>query len=335
MGFAIAPWLFALLGLYLYLYPWSVLLVALDMVPAWGAWMGGLLLIVQGTVLGLWLTVNYGWRGVLVSLLILVLSWAVEHIGVLTGFPFGSYVYTDVLGMKIFGVVPLAVPFAWLLVVPASIGVIEWLFRRGTDERPQPRTRRHTLLKMLGAASLALLLDVGIEPVSVYINNYWVWGQEIHEGFYGVPAENFVAWWVTSFMLAGVYYAILPPASRSSTPATQRTRHLVAAMRGAWLAFLAQPLAIKWRTIWQVCNTPGTQHPAYNWLPPLFYLLTLVLLMITNLAHGKLEAGAIGALVLGYLVLVYLEPRLEQWIMQHAPQPAAEPLEAEAQRNRQ
>ena len=192
------PLLLVLFGVYLAVYPGSTLLVALDRVPHWGAWMGGALLIVQGALMGLWLVANDGRRGALVAAVILLLSWAVEHLGVTTGFPFGSYGYTAALEPKVVGVVPLAIPFAWLLVVPAAVGMAERLVTRGG-----------ALVQMLVAALLALLLDVTIEPVAVHINGYWVWREA---GFYyGVPASNFVAWWLTSLLLVGVLLRLCGP----------------------------------------------------------------------------------------------------------------------------
>lgn len=188
----------ALFATYLLLYPGSLLLVALDRVPVWGTWMGGALLILQGALMGLWLTLNYGRHGASAALLILFLSWLVEHIGATTGFPFGAYSYTDVLQPQIFGVVPLAIPFAWLLIVPAAVGAAELLERDGAA------AGRAAPWKLLTAAAFALLLDVTIEPFAVHINHYWVWSDSAQGGYYGIPASNFVAWWFTSLLLSWV-----------------------------------------------------------------------------------------------------------------------------------
>lgn len=192
--------LLILLGTYLFVYPWGILLIALDIVPAWGTWMGGALLIVQGTLMGLWLVANYGRRGGLAALAILLISWAVEHIGVTTGFPFGSYTYTDALNLKVLGVVPLAVPFAWLLVIPTAFSITTYLMRRAGFSR---------LLAVLGTASFAMLLDLLIEPVAVHINGYWVWNDA--GSYYGIPGANFVAWWVTSAGLAWLLLVLTQP----------------------------------------------------------------------------------------------------------------------------
>src|SRR5262245_63892864 len=83
----------ALLSLYLAAFPGSTITVALDQVPAWGVWMGGALLLLQGTIVLCWLIGGFGWRGALTAALIFLLAWGVEHIGVTTGLPFGNYHY--------------------------------------------------------------------------------------------------------------------------------------------------------------------------------------------------------------------------------------------------
>ncbi len=307
-----------LLGIYLFVYPFGILLMALDIVPAWGTWMGGALLIIQGSIMGLWLIANHAGRGLLAALLILVVSWAIEHMGVITGFPFGGYHYTDTLNLKIFDVVPLAVPFAWLMVVPTAVGITEYLLDRNgkvlqpgiaaaweqaaTRPAAGPRARgqhfvrllladtdpaapviasvpaRPALLKtllngtiiVLGAASFALLLDLMIEPLAVHINGYWVWN-ESGWGYYGVPGSNFIAWWVTSLVLAAAMVTLI-----GSRPCSK---------------------------------------PVYSWLPSLLYLLNLVMFVLIFVAHGKLLASTIGGLLLLYLLLARLEPRVVRWVM--------------------
>jgi putative membrane protein len=337
-----------LLGSYLFVYPFGILLIALDIVPTWGTWMGGALLIAQGSMMGLWLVANYRWRGLLAALCIVVLSWAVEHVGVTTGFPFGGYSYTDALNLKIFGVVPLAVPFAWLLVVPAALGITEHLLNRrsetadrtlvalwrtaasqATSSRLSDRlaafwqvllrgpaqasaTLPHyeedttpitlgelahnlwlALVKVLGAASFALLLDLMIEPLAVHINGYWVWHTSTTGGYYGVPGSNFVAWWVTSAVLALLLVAL----------------------------------------IGTLMHTPGSNSPAdkpvstatYPWLPHVLYMLNLMMFALIVLAHGKLLAFAVGGFILVFLLLVRLEPWLVRWIMSAGRSTAAAP----------
>lgn len=267
------PWGVGILfTIYAVLYPGSLTLVALDRVPVWGTWMGGALLILQGALMGLWLVVNYGRWGASASALILVLAWLVEHVGATTGFPFGAYSYTDVLQPQIFGVVPLAIPFAWLLIVPAAVGASELV--RGSDAQLARAGRRVGASQVLSAASFALLLDVTIEPFAVHINRYWVWSDGAADGYYGIPASNFVAWWCTSLLLSWVLLAYRRNALRQRALPT-----------------------IRRQLFWA-------------WLPLTLYLSNLTMFLVVNLARGQVMAAAIGALVMLGLAGSWLLPRL-------------------------
>lgn len=270
-----------LFSVYIFVYPWSILLVAFDLVPAWGTWMGGLLLIIQGTMLGVWLVAHYGRRGLLGSLLILVFGWFVEHIGTTTGVPFGPYWYTDVLIPKVLGVVPLAIPFAWLLVVPSSLGIVEFLRQNRNTANDTPSQRNNSsniLLQALGAGTLAVLLDITIEPVSVHVSNYWVWSDTV-SGFYGVPVSNFVAWWLTSVLLTWLLLAIRGPLRQYLSQPSSRTH---------------KPPRIQWH--------PAGQTMLFPWLPPLLYILNLIMFVVVNIAHAQISPAVIGVVMLAYLV---------------------------------
>jgi bisanhydrobacterioruberin hydratase len=262
-----------LLACYLFLYPGSILLVALDRVPVWGTWMGGALLILQGALMGLWLCVNFGRWGGLAAFWILFLSWLVEHVGATTGFPFGTYAYTNVLQPQLFGVVPVAIPFAWLLIVTAAVGTAELLLER--DGRAANADLRVHAPKVLTAAAFALLLDVTIEPFAVNINRYWVWSDSGEASYYGIPASNFVAWWFTSLLLSWVLLL-------------QRQR----AARAALADHSARP------------------QPFWPWLPLTLYLTNLTMFVVVNLARGQEVAAAIGALILFVLACHQGAPRI-------------------------
>lgn len=59
---------------------------------------------------------NLGWKH---TLLLLELTFAVsmlfECVGVATGWIYGAYHYTDKLGFKFLGLVPLLIPVAWFM----------------------------------------------------------------------------------------------------------------------------------------------------------------------------------------------------------------------------
>jgi hypothetical protein len=157
-----------------------------------------------------------------------------------------------------------------------------------TPEAPQTRMARgaaklgavlKTIVRILGVASVASLLDLLIEPVAVDINGYWVW-DNTGGGYYGVPGSNFAAWWVTSAVLAAILFML----ARVPTPDRPQADSTAAPQSVA-------PLS-------------------YAWLPPLLYMLNLMMFVLVTLAHGKHLAVAIGVLLLGYLALARLRPRL-------------------------
>ncbi|HSH82903.1 MAG TPA: carotenoid biosynthesis protein [Herpetosiphonaceae bacterium] len=243
---ALAPSVRALLALYLFIYLWSVPMLMFDLVPTWGSGMGGFLLILQGALVAIWLANAAGIRGAIAAGAILLGSYLVEYVGVTQGVPFGQYRYTGTLGLQLGGSVPLAIPFAWLMVVPGAVMTVA-------------RLRRTALVVPL-AALLATLLDLLIEPVAAYVIDYWQW---IETGpYYGIPTTNFLAWGGTALVLAYLLWRVagnlhrqppvawLPPLLFTLN-AGQFT--LVNAARGFWWPVLVGGvlLLLVWRLRWR------------------------------------------------------------------------------------
>ena len=182
-----------LLGLFCIAYPIAVIGVAFNVRPAFSlSWAGSALLILEGTLLILAAMLVYDWwRALRAALAIIALSTLVEDVGVSTGFPFGVYRYTSILQPHITAQVPLAVPFAWVLVV---LGVYGLLRRREFGSGIGFKGA-------LPGAVLALLLDLAIEPVAAYVEHYWLWQPGATLNYYGVPLANFASWLVVAFLL--------------------------------------------------------------------------------------------------------------------------------------
>lgn len=108
-------------------------------------------------------------------------SMIIETIGVLTGFPYGFFSYTDSLGQKI-GVIPWTVSFGWVPLVIAS-----WALSKSFLKK-----QKLLLLKQIILGSLILMIfDLVLDPGSVALN-FWKW---IPEGiYYGVPLSNYFGW---------------------------------------------------------------------------------------------------------------------------------------------
>lgn len=264
-------WLKLALGLflaYLALWPGSTITVMLDQVPAWGLWMGTLLLLLQGGAIVAWMLGTYGRRGALATLAAFLLAWAVEHIGETTGFPFGRYMYTDMLQPKLFGVTPFPITFAWLMVAIGS-----WQLARLTRQA-MPALARIPAADILLAATLVMTIDLQIETVATFINNYWVW---IDSGpFYGVPMVNFIAWWVVGLIICGVVTLII-----GRDAPTLR-------------AF----------PVWGRMPWPVRAERLTRLIPTLLYVLSSAMFMFVNFGRGYPLAGVVGIVFLGIVALI-------------------------------
>ena len=108
---------------------------------------------------------------------------AIEWIGAATGFPFGAYVYTEVLGPRV-GLLPLAIPLSWYLVTAASLLTVQ--------RAPVSWNRWQ---EAGAAAVLATAYDGVMEPFAVKIKNYWWWATP------EIPWQNYASWWVVSFVI--------------------------------------------------------------------------------------------------------------------------------------
>lgn len=120
-----------------------------------------------------------------------VVGWAVEWIGLRTGFPFGSYGYTDGLGPRLGGV-PLVIPLAWAWMAwPAWLAANRLVSARGG-------VAGRAAAIAVGAVGLASW-DLFLDPQMV-AEGYWTWsGGEI-------PLTNYLGWLAVSV----VVMAILP-----------------------------------------------------------------------------------------------------------------------------
>ena len=124
-------------------------------------------------------------------------GWLAEAIGTTTGWPFGDYHYADSLGPKL-GPVPLVIPLAWLMMAyPVLLAA-----RRST---------RSALAATCYAAALLTAWDLFLDPQMV-AEGHWVWFEPgpMLPGIPGIPAQNFVGWFLVGLILFGAAAAALP-----------------------------------------------------------------------------------------------------------------------------
>jgi uncharacterized membrane protein len=127
-------------------------------------------------------------------------GFAVEALGVATGFPFGTYDYSGQLGPKLLGV-PLIIPLAWTWMAwPAWLAALR-LTRSGVGR---------VLLAAAGLAAWDLFLD----PQMV-AEGYWTWRSPTPAlpGVPGIPIGNYLGWAGFAVLLM----AVLAYASKAAT----------------------------------------------------------------------------------------------------------------------
>jgi uncharacterized membrane protein len=131
---------------------------------------------------------RYGWKGIAVFMLVtLIVSNILENSSILTGFPFGTYYYTDSLGPKI-ALVPFFISLSYI-----SFGYLAWVF--STILVGEVR-RNSTILTTVAVSLIASFVmvdwDLSLDPLASTINHAWIWTQG--GGYFGVPISNFLGW---------------------------------------------------------------------------------------------------------------------------------------------
>src|SRR5215211_3428805 len=126
-------------------------------------------------------------RATLALLALSVLAYAIEALGVATGFPYGTFYYGDALGPKLAGIVPYLLPLSY---APLVVGAVAAAW--GTRPR---------LVHVLCAAMLLVWMDAVIDPGATALG-FWVWPGD--GAYYGVPLGIYAGW-----LLSGIFATAL------------------------------------------------------------------------------------------------------------------------------
>jgi putative membrane protein len=145
---------------------------------------------------------SYGPRSILMFVLIcFIVGNTTENLSILTGFPFGHYHFTDVMGPKLFQV-PILLGLAYV-----GMGYLSWTLGRVI----LGGIRIVTL--PLFAALIMLAWDLSMDPIWSNFVHGWVW----HDGgaYFGVPWSNFFGWYLTVYLIYQ-FFAIYLTRSRQA-----------------------------------------------------------------------------------------------------------------------
>jgi bisanhydrobacterioruberin hydratase len=132
-------------------------------------------------------TKSQGWkRGLIILGTLGFYGLLIESSAIHTGFPYGDFIYNDLLGEKLFGLTPWTVAFAW----PPILLLTYWFARKRHNENEKFKI-------WFSTAFDAMLIDLVLDPAAVYLG-FWNWREP---GFYyGVPLVNFLGWLLSCFI---------------------------------------------------------------------------------------------------------------------------------------
>jgi len=128
-------------------------------------------------------------------------AWGIEDLSIHTGFPYGHYYYSDMLGVKIDQApVLLGWNYFWFLVVPPYF-VSNLLVEGGPFSSSS--TFKKILFTAFIGAFITAAIDMVVDPLDATRLHEWVWTKNDYTGYYGIPYMNYLGY------LIGVTPALL------------------------------------------------------------------------------------------------------------------------------
>ena len=138
-------------------------------------------------------------NAMLLGLTALLLSLAAEWLGASAGWIFGSYEYSDLLGYRIAGQVPVFIPLAWYVLAYLSDAMTEMALPRSAG----------VAARVLFAALALTSWDFLFDPICVAFGAWsWVGGGAY---FGSIPIGNFIGWYGVSATIFATYYWLRGP----------------------------------------------------------------------------------------------------------------------------
>lgn len=165
-------------------------------------------------------------RGLSRSVLMLFAGFAIalttEYLGSTLGLIFGHYDYTDNLGPKVLGKVPIIIPIAWFMMLYPAWNIAELLVAQWTKYKTQYaiHAEHHVLriaysaVRIIIAALAMTAWDLSLDPRMVADGN-WVWRDG--GAYFGIPISNYAGWFITSALIYCAWHLIELPIPQSPT----------------------------------------------------------------------------------------------------------------------
>ena len=125
----------------------------------------------------------------ILSLIIYMIGFSVEGVGVATGALFGNYSYGSTFGFKLFET-PLMIGVNWLFLALSTYGIVQYFTKKA-------------LWLILLPPVLMTSLDYLVEPVAMKLD-FWSWEND------SIPLQNYAMWFLTSLFIHGIIYLFKP-----------------------------------------------------------------------------------------------------------------------------
>ena len=154
----------------------------------------------------------YRWRGILTFVILcLVIGHIFENVGVRTGFPFGHYYFTGVMGPKLLAV-PIMLGLAYV-----GMAYLSWTLAGlilGSLATPPAGSRVVTL--PLIAALIMVAWDLCLDPVWSTVVRAWIFPGG--GPYFGVPISNFAGWYLTVYVIYQLFALYLCQTTPACAP---------------------------------------------------------------------------------------------------------------------
>jgi uncharacterized membrane protein len=154
--------------------------------------------------------VTYSPRAVLTFVAVcIVIGNTVENIGVRTGFPYGHYYFTHLMGPRILSV-PIFLGLAYV-----GMAYLSWILASLILDGALAGTRMVTVPIL--ATAIMLAWDLSSDPVWSTVLHAWMW----RDGgrYFGVPLTNFAGWILTNFVIYQLFAFYVRSQPISTQPA--------------------------------------------------------------------------------------------------------------------
>lgn len=159
-----------------------------------------------------------GWKHALILFATTFLvSLAFESVGVATGLVYGKYHYSEILGVKVLGLVPLLIPIAWIMMSYPSFII---------TQRVLPPLKNLTAWRLCMAAVGAMVMtawDLAMDPM-MSAGGHWIW--EEGGAYFGIPLQNYWGWWLTVFVTFVIFLWLARVTPESYPSAAKREDRL-------------------------------------------------------------------------------------------------------------